>query len=537
MSRFRQLMIANRGSKYPANATVWEVTIPEGGAEYSFQVESGLGWNNTWNGQPFMVDWGDGSVEDVGSAATVARITPIHTYTTAGVYTVSATGQQESIKLARQSATYGKFVSKFIQASNTLTIYSDLLNPCSSITELPSNLTIPAIVTKVISMLQGTNITALPPRMLLHEGITDANNFLGSSSIQYLPEGFTIPDSTAASCSRIITRCSKLKRLPESFRIPQAATVLDQFFLNDSSLEYVPKECRIPPNVVNLSYFAGSAFKAGAADIAELLAIWNPQSSDINLKQAFEASNINGIAPADKLWNNPLSATWNVENCFLRAFNVENLGEIPATWGGGKIALENTTITLSDSTVDFVLLKESVNIARFYNLYGVKVELTGLPDGLRGAWSGYDYKITGTLPAGTYTFTVHAYNKYDTTGATATITLIVGGSGGGLKVSGVMATMAAMITPAFSFADGDYSLLDASASGHNRVWKLENGGTAFYFRWSETKQAWTLAETEEDPAMVNFPYIYSTVHGDDPWTSSGWEFSLTGPVDISVTQA
>lgn len=111
-----------------------------------------------------------------------------------------------------------------------------------------------------------------------------------------------------------------------------------------------------------------------------------------------------------------------------------------------------------------------------------------------------------------------------------------GSSGGGLKVSGVSDTMAAMITPNFVFADGDYSPVDASATGHGRVWKLENGGTAFYFRWSETEQAWTLAETANDPAAFHFPYIYSTVTGNDPWTSSGWEFSLTGPVSITVTK-
>lgn len=416
-------MTANQGSKYPANSTVWEVTIPEGGAEYSFQVESGLGWNNAWNGQPFIVDWGDGTVEDWGTTATIARIFPTHTYTTAGTYTVSATGQQESIKLARQSATYGKLVSKFIQASNTLTLYTDLLGQCSNLTELPSNFTIPATVTKVTSMLQGTNITALPPRMLLHEGITIVNGFLGSSSIQYLPEGFTIPDSAAAGCSTIITRCSKLNRLPESFRIPQAATDLKQFFLGCSKLVYVPKECRISPGATNLSNFASSGLTSDV-DIGELFAVWNPTSTDVNLTGAFEASNVSGVAPADKLWRNPLSSTWNVTNCFLRAFNVANLGEIPPSWGGGKVILEDTTIE-SGTEVNAMLLKRQVNIALHYALYGLKVEFTGLPAGLQAKMVEYDCYLQGTLAAGTYQFTAHVYNKYDTTGATATITLII----------------------------------------------------------------------------------------------------------------
>lgn len=109
-------------------------------------------------------------------------------------------------------------------------------------------------------------------------------------------------------------------------------------------------------------------------------------------------------------------------------------------------------------------------------------------------------------------------------------------SGANLIVAGVSSTMAASMTPAFAYADGTYPPVDASASGNARVWHLSNGGYDFYFRWSETDQTWTLAETDEDPAMNGFPYIYATSVGSDPWLSSGWEYSLTGPVDISVTQ-
>ena len=532
MSRFRQLMTANQGSKYPANATVWVVSIPEGGADYSFRVASR---------SECVIDWGDNATESVPVSGSYL---PTHRYTPAGVYVVSITGQHDWIHLASQSETYGVFVTGLIQVSNTLTTWSTLAYFCTGLKQLPSSLTIPQNITNVNGCLGGTNISAIPSGMLLHDGITDCNGFLSRSSIQYLPDGFTIPDSAAAYCSRTISRCSKLKRLPESFRIPQAATVIDQFFLDDSALEYIPKECRIPPNAVNISYFASSAFKAGAADIAELFAVWNPQSENINLRGAFDASNVGGIAPADKLWENPLSSTWNVTNCFVRAFNVENLGEIPATWGGGKIILDDTTITMPDSTVDFVLLKENVNIARFSGLYGVKVELTGLPDGLKGAWSGSDYKITGTLPAGTYTFTAHVYNKYDTTGATATITLIVkgnevGGSDGGgnnVIVDGVAGTMAGSFPAAMAYADGTYTPYN-EASGNERVWHRSSDGGDLYIRWASEENNWVITDLPPGSAIGGAPYIYATTAGSDPWTSSGWEFSLTGPVDISVTQA
>lgn len=532
MSTFRHLLLSAKTKiVYPANATVWEVTIPEGGATYMFYVYAQTPSQVT-------VDFGDGTVEVHTGGTNVS-----HTYAQ-GVYTVSVTGDCREMQLASRQmlTTYGQYVTAFIQVSNTLISYYGLLASCTNLTQLPNSLTIPAHITNVNGMLNGSGVQALPPRLLLHDGITSGNAFVSSTPIKYLPDGFTIPDSTAAACSRVISGCKQLLRLPESFRIPQAATDLNQFFYGVSKLVYIPKECRIPPGATSLRYLASGGLTA-AVDIGELLASWNPTSTDVNLQGAFEASGVGGVAPADKLWNNPLSSAWNITGCFARAFNVENLGEIPATWGGGKILLDDTTITLSDSTVDFILLKQNVNVASFYSLYGVKVEFTGLPDGLNGAWSGNDYKITGTLPEGSYRgqFTAHVYNKYDTTGATATITLIIGGndtsdSSGNLTVSGVSSTMAAMLTPAFVYADGEYSPVDASASGNARVWHLSNGGYDFYFQWSVTEGAWVLSESLNDPASNGFPYIYSTVSGSDPWTSSGWEYSLTGPVDISVTQ-
>lgn len=471
MSRFRQLMIANRRNKYPANATVWQLTIPEGGATYSFDS---LGWNSATT-----IDWGDGTVENM-----TAR-NPVHTYA-AGVYTVVYTGKYDTLTATLGNKTYGQYVTGVTQLSRSCTSYSGFLN-ASSVKSIPRN--------------------------LLFDGILIVSSFLkNNKTVAALPDGFSLP-ATVQNCAEMFS-VSALTSLPDSFVLPRSVTNLSSMFWAMSNIKF------------DIGHFLQNIATSGS----------------INIEAAFGACmGITGTAPADKLWGNP-NVSWRSTNAFMRCEALDNYAEIPPTWGGGKVILDDMTID-SGTAVDVEIAKVNVNYGGHGNYYGTKFTSTNMPAGLSFTFdfstSPNSCKIKGTLPAGTYTFDVTLSNKWSSD--TATITLIVGGggssSGGGLKVSGVMATMAAMLTPAFSFADGNYSLLDASATGNSRVWKLENGGTAFYFRWSETELAWTLAETEEDPAMNGFPYIYSTVNGSDPWSSSGWEFSLTGPVSIEVTQA
>jgi hypothetical protein len=162
-----------------------------------------------------------------------------------------------------------------------------------------------------------------------------------------------------------------------------------------------------------------------------------------------------------------------------------------------------------------------------------------LPDGLELAFTYANPNngvLRGTLSAGTYTFDVTLSNKWNT--KTATITLIVGGSSGGgnVIVGGVAGTMAGSFPTAMAYADGTYTPYN-EASGNERVWHRSSDGGDLYIRWATEENNWVITDMPPGGAISGAPYIYATTAGSDPWNSSGWEFSLTGPVDISVTQA
>ena len=546
------------GSKYPSNATVWVVSIPEGGATCQFT------WKNStysWN-DGAIVDWGDGVVEDLTPLNITDTLIPRHAYTQAGVFTIVATGMQTEIWVASRNATYGKYVTGFVRVSDTVVNYPGLLQQCSGLTQLPSNFTIPRKVSIVTDMLNSTSIVALPAGCLLHDGITDCGSFVHNTKITTLPTGFIIPDSAAAKCARVIAGNRQLVSLPDGFSFPETAIDMSQMFYAMSKFDYMPESCHIPAAATDLRSFAAIAFTKNV-DIGKLFAYWNPQSENINLSGAFEASGVSGIAPADKLWNNPLSATWNVAGCFMRAFNVENFSDIPATWGGGKILFEDTTIE-SGTEVNAVLLEKYMNIAPFYGLYGVRVEFTGLPSGLSGRWGdggangAYDtYYIVGTLAAGTYTFTAHVYNKYDTEGATATITLIVDGGGSesssvSLQVSGITdSPMADMFD--FGYADGVYTPAgsydltsgtytpDTPGQGYTRVWHISNSGYDYYMFWGMSDKrntaTWIISPMAPNHSVAGAPHVYANTPGDNPWDSGEWTFSMITIDNITVTQA
>lgn len=423
MSGLRHLLLSEETKiVYPANATVWEVTIPEGGATYQFRV-----WNNSsitfpdWS-DGMRVDWGDGVIENVTPAnLNQSNVTPQHQYTTAGVYTVSCTGKQYNIRLANSNNNYGKYVTGFLRASDTLEDYESLLSDCSGITALPSNFKIPQKVHSVKSMLVGTSIAVLPSTFLLHENIEHCSDLFGTAPIQYLPEGFTIPQSAAGSCSRIFSRGTRLRRLPDSFRIPDGTTDVNQMFMNQNNIEEVGEQFKLPSTVVTFDSYLGSAAKNASFDINTVLSAINP-TGDCRAANAFGGcGQMYGEAPADKLWNNP-NANWlSTAGCFSFCFNLSNFGEIPATWDGGKVMLEDMAVD-SDSAVDILLAKNQLNYSN-WGPYANVFTPSGMPDGLSIVSVGNDRHIQGTLAAGTYTFDVTLSNKWSS--ATATITLIV----------------------------------------------------------------------------------------------------------------
>jgi hypothetical protein len=191
-------MAATQGSKYPANATVWELTIPEGGANYQFFIRN--------RSSSSVVDWGDGSVETISAQGDKS---PAHTYS-AGSYTVSLTGKYALVHLGNGNATYGKFVTGLVQVSEELTDYSGLCKYCA-ITELPTRFTIPY-------------------------GVDNVSGMFEFCKIPYLPGGFSLPE-TLLITSRMFYG-GGLKSIPQSFILPRSVKTASMMFWSNGSLSF-----------------------------------------------------------------------------------------------------------------------------------------------------------------------------------------------------------------------------------------------------------------------------------------------------------
>ena len=359
MSTLRRLLMAHNMNqiRYPANATVWELTIPEGGASYQFFTRN--------RSNSSVVDWGDGSVETL-SATGDKRIA--HAYP-AGNYTVSLTGAYDLLAMGDSNATYGKLVTGLLQVSEELTSWANLCKYCA-ITELPAGFTVPYGITDVVSMLE-------------------------FCKIPYLPDGFSLPETVTKS-SRMFYG-GGLKAIPRSFVLPRSVQTSDMMFWAIGTLSF------------DIEWFL-QKITAGCALT--------------NLEGAFGNTVITGTAPIERL--SSLSTITKYSNCFLLCRDLDNFAEIPPSWGGGKVTLENQTIE-TGTDVNITIAKVYENYGHHGGYYGTKFASANLPSGLSLVFNMSSHpnscELKGTLAAGTYTFDVTLSNTWSS--ATATITLIV----------------------------------------------------------------------------------------------------------------
>jgi hypothetical protein len=177
----RLLMAANQGSKYPANATVWEVTIPEGGASYLFYTQNANG---------AVVDWGDGTVETISGGG---EKLPTHNYL-AGKYRVVFTGTYNRCATGNYNGNNGKYVTAIIQVSEYLTNWANLLSG-AAMTVLPSWFTIPDGVTSVAGLLFASSVESLPNSFSFGNTVTTVRDFAYNSKLASIPATLKLPKS------------------------------------------------------------------------------------------------------------------------------------------------------------------------------------------------------------------------------------------------------------------------------------------------------------------------------------------------------
>ena len=91
-----------------------------------------------------------------------------------------------------------------------------------------------------------SKLTKIPSSFKIPEGTTNlADMFRGASALKNLPENFEIPQSVT-SMYEMFYECKALEEIPESFKIPENATSVTSLFAGCSSLSKIPDDFKLP---------------------------------------------------------------------------------------------------------------------------------------------------------------------------------------------------------------------------------------------------------------------------------------------------
>lgn len=346
-----------------------------------------------YQGTAGVVDWGDGTTENLASASTPTN--KAHTYANAGTHTVKITGyvvyiqagadtdSQSMIRtihtmnlsgytsITKSAANTGEFynctnadIDTDFSFSTSITSLAYTFYGCSSLSKAPiipesvTNLTqafrgcsslaetpvIPKNVTTLFYAFYGC--TLLPEAPVIPSGVNNVQSaFYGCSNITLppvLPSGITTLDGTFRLCTK----------LTEAPVIPQGVVTLSFTFWGCSSLEHAPV---IPSSVTNmystfnncLSLTVPPILPSGVSNISYTFAnctglenidgIW-PESftaTSIDISYMFfrtrSLGKPTGTAPAALLWEDT-SKTWTSTEAFANCTSLTNYADIPAGW-------------------------------------------------------------------------------------------------------------------------------------------------------------------------------------------------------------
>ena len=150
--------------------------------------------------------------------------------------------------------------SSFSVPSSVITM-NEAFYRCISLEKLPANALVNCRATSFSQTFGYCYLLKELPSFKLYEGTTDVNNmFKFCESLEYLPNGFTIP-STVTKAFSMFSECDKLRELPEGFSLSPNAKEYYGFFYNCHSLKKVPDTFRLPDdatNIMNLFYECNS---------------------------------------------------------------------------------------------------------------------------------------------------------------------------------------------------------------------------------------------------------------------------------------
>ncbi|MCL2136741.1 MAG: hypothetical protein FWH40_04365 [Coriobacteriia bacterium] len=250
------------------------VSIPEGGATFFLPTSSCMNGSMGVKEYDWAIDWGDGDTELASGTNTNRNGIP-HTYEYAGYYTVTITPNGTTEAWLAAFGFTNSILGSDEPANKDLVIAAaGPLTPQMTRTSAQIDRTAQAPRYEWAYMFSGCTNLVQGPSVLGWDQIYNVGSAFASfmfnecSSLEYLPEGFNLPQRVTMAddgfARGMFYLCYSLKCLPEGFNFPQGITHDDGsfaygMFYTCESLSELPAGFNLPQGITSV----GSGFAAG----------------------------------------------------------------------------------------------------------------------------------------------------------------------------------------------------------------------------------------------------------------------------------
>lgn len=202
---------------------IWKRLVSSGGEENPFEFTIQTTTSNQQFTLPIndygilapniVVSWGDGNSNQITSSTQVERI---HTYATAGTYTIRISGFMPSFRVANNSAI--RTMIKTIVSWGDVGLKELNFNGCSSITSIPVGSGGLANIDSFAGFMRGTAITSIPSDIFDYSlNATDFTDvFSANTALTTIPTGLFDNNVNATTFASAFFGCVNISTYPST---------------------------------------------------------------------------------------------------------------------------------------------------------------------------------------------------------------------------------------------------------------------------------------------------------------------------------
>lgn len=243
MGIFRRLVQSDSSQVYPF---VFKITTTAANTVFTVPLVDYAGLTPS-----LTISWGDGSTSPlITSSSSTNRI---HTYTSAGTYTISISGFMPGFKV-NNSSSIRNLITELVQWG-IVGLRTIDFNGCQNLTSIPGSASLSGVggytglgeVISFSSLFQGTKISSIPADLFAYSpnATTFSNTFYAILTLTTVPSGLfnSVPNATTfASC---FFGCTSLTSVPSNLfdNCPNAVNFSGTFY-----------NCRALTNVLQFTY-------------------------------------------------------------------------------------------------------------------------------------------------------------------------------------------------------------------------------------------------------------------------------------------